>query len=54
MSEAGLRAISGFGLLAMLAIAWAISSDRRSMPWRILPWGLYSSAASPTPAPSPS
>lgn len=40
MSEAGLRVISGFGLLAMLAIAWAISSDRRNMPWHILPWGL--------------
>lgn len=40
MSEIGARALSLAGVLAMLAIAWAFSSDRRRMPWRTVAWGL--------------
>ncbi len=34
------RAASALGLIAMIAIAWAMSSDRRRIPWRIVFWGL--------------
>ena len=34
------RAASALGLIAMIAIAWAMSSDRRKFPWRIVCWGL--------------
>ena len=34
------RAASALGLVAMIAIAWAMSSDRRQVPWRIIFWGL--------------
>ena len=34
------RAVSALGLIAMIAIAWAISSNRRQFPWRIAIWGL--------------
>jgi CNT family concentrative nucleoside transporter len=40
MNELGLRMLSAFGLLAMIALAWAFSVDRRRMPWRIILWGL--------------
>ncbi|MEB2344786.1 MAG: NupC/NupG family nucleoside CNT transporter [Deltaproteobacteria bacterium] len=40
MSELGARAVSAFGLLALVAIAWACSADRRRMPWRTVAWGL--------------
>ncbi|HSJ98298.1 MAG TPA: nucleoside transporter C-terminal domain-containing protein, partial [Myxococcota bacterium] len=40
MSDLGARATSAFGLLAMVAIAWAFSTDRRRMPWRTVAWGL--------------
>jgi CNT family concentrative nucleoside transporter len=33
------RAISFLGLGVMVAIAWAMSSDRRAFPWRIVLWG---------------
>ncbi|MCC6873715.1 MAG: NupC/NupG family nucleoside CNT transporter [Sandaracinaceae bacterium] len=33
------RAISAAGLCAMIAVAWAMSSDRKRMPWRIVVWG---------------
>lgn len=36
MSDLGARAISAVGLVAMLAIAWACSSDRRRVPWRLV------------------
>jgi CNT family concentrative nucleoside transporter len=36
----GLRLISAIGLFAMIAIAWAFSTQRRSVPWRIIGWGL--------------
>jgi CNT family concentrative nucleoside transporter len=32
--------LSACGLLAMIALAWAFSVDRRRMPWRIILWGL--------------
>ena len=34
------RAASAFGLVALIAIAWAMSSDRRRISWRIVFWGL--------------
>jgi CNT family concentrative nucleoside transporter len=34
------RAASALGLVALIAIAWALSSDRRRMPWRIVFWGV--------------
>jgi CNT family concentrative nucleoside transporter len=34
------RAVSTLGLVAMIAIAWAFSVDRRRFPWRIVGWGL--------------
>ena len=40
MSEIGLRFVSALGLVAMIAIAWAFSVDRRRMPWRTVLFGL--------------
>lgn len=40
MSDLGLRAVSGLGLLMMIAIAWAASSDRRRIPWATVAWGV--------------
>lgn len=40
MSEAGLRAVSGLGLLALVGVAWVFSSDRRRFPWRVVAMGL--------------
>ena len=34
------RATSAFGLVVLIAIAWAMSSDRRQISWRIVFWGL--------------
>jgi CNT family concentrative nucleoside transporter len=34
------RAVSALGLVAMIAIAWSCSTNRRQMPWRIVIWGL--------------
>ena len=36
MSDLGARAVSALGLVAMLGIAWACSSDRRRVPWRLV------------------
>src|SRR5690554_980863 len=33
------RLMSGVGLLALLGIAWSLSMDRRSIPWRVVLWG---------------
>ncbi len=33
-----LQSIAGIGIL--LGIAWALSNDRRNVPWRIIGWGL--------------
>lgn len=40
MSELGARLTSALGVLAIVAIAWAVSSDRRRMPWRTVAFGL--------------
>ncbi len=40
MSDAGLRIVSAAGLFGMLALAWALSTDRRRVPWRVVAWGL--------------
>ena len=34
------RAVSALGLVVLIAIAWALSSDRRRVSWRIVCWGL--------------
>ncbi|MCC6154417.1 MAG: hypothetical protein IT367_11695, partial [Candidatus Hydrogenedentes bacterium] len=35
-----LRLISAFGLLVMLAIAFALSENRKAISWRLVAWGL--------------
>ena len=40
MSDIGLRFVSALGLVAMIAIAWVFSVDRRRMPWRTVLFGL--------------
>jgi len=40
LSDLSLRALSLFGLLAIVAIAWLCSTDRRRPPWRVVAWGL--------------
>jgi len=34
------RAVSLFGLLGLVALAWAMSEDRRAFPWRVAIWGV--------------
>jgi concentrative nucleoside transporter, CNT family len=34
------RAVSAFGLLVFVAVAWLISADRRAVLWRPVAWGL--------------
>ncbi len=34
------RLVSLLGLLGLVAIAWAMSSDRRRFPWRVVVWGI--------------
>lgn len=36
MSDAGLRALSALGFVAMIGVAWVFSSDRGRFPWRIV------------------
>ncbi len=40
MAELGLRLTSSFGLVAMVALAWLCSEQRRRVPWRVILWGL--------------
>lgn len=35
-----LRLISLLGLVVFLALAWALSANRRKFPWRVVGWGL--------------
>ncbi|MEM9729873.1 MAG: Na+ dependent nucleoside transporter N-terminal domain-containing protein, partial [Myxococcota bacterium] len=35
------RLMSLVGLLAMVAIAWLLSRHRRTIPWRVIGWGLF-------------
>jgi CNT family concentrative nucleoside transporter len=39
VTDLGARAVSALGLVAMVAIAWAFSRDRRRFPWRTVAWG---------------
>jgi len=40
VSDLAGRAVSALGLVAMMAVAWACSTDRRRVPWRTVIWGL--------------
>ena len=40
MSDLGARATSALGIAAIVAIAWAFSTNRRLLPWRTVGWGL--------------
>ena len=40
MSDPGARLVSVLGFVAMLAIAWGASQDRRRFPWRTVAWGV--------------
>ena len=40
MSEDALRVVSALGLMAMLAIAWLASSNRRAIRWKTVAWGI--------------
>ena len=40
MSDPGARLVSALGFVAMIAIAWACSRDRRRFPWRTVGWGV--------------
>ncbi|HEY8468388.1 MAG TPA: Na+ dependent nucleoside transporter N-terminal domain-containing protein, partial [Longimicrobiales bacterium] len=33
------RALSAFGLVALVGMAWLLSVDRRTIPWRVILWG---------------
>lgn len=39
MSDPALRAISALGFVVWMAVAWALSEDRRAAPWRTVAWG---------------
>jgi CNT family concentrative nucleoside transporter len=40
VTDPALRAVSALGIVAMIAIAWSLSTDRRRLPWRTVGWGL--------------
>jgi CNT family concentrative nucleoside transporter len=40
VTDLGARAVSGVGLVVMIAIAWCCSSNRRRVPWRTVAWGV--------------
>ena len=40
MGELGLRAVSAFGYVALIAVAWALSRDRGGIAWRTVGWGV--------------
>jgi CNT family concentrative nucleoside transporter len=40
VSDAGARATSAAGFAVLLALSWALSSDRRHVPWRAVAWGV--------------
>jgi CNT family concentrative nucleoside transporter len=40
VSDAGARAIAAAGFALLIALAWALSSDRRHVPWRAVAWGV--------------
>jgi CNT family concentrative nucleoside transporter len=40
VTDPTLRLVSALGLLALIAIAWVFSTQRRLIPWRVIGWGL--------------
>lgn len=40
MSDPAARLVPALGLVAMVALAWLFSSDRRRVPWRVVSWGM--------------
>jgi CNT family concentrative nucleoside transporter len=40
MTDLSLRLTSALGIVSMIAIAWAVSADRRRFPWRSVGFGL--------------
>jgi concentrative nucleoside transporter, CNT family len=40
MTELGPRAVSALGFAVWMAVAWALSEDRRAVPWRTVAWGI--------------
>ena len=35
-----LKLISLLGIVSFLSLAWAMSSNRRQVPWRVVAWGM--------------
>ncbi|HIM69573.1 MAG TPA: hypothetical protein EYM44_03100, partial [Gammaproteobacteria bacterium] len=35
-----LKLISLLGIVSFLGLAWAMSSNRRQVPWRVVAWGM--------------
>src|SRR5438067_13658482 len=35
-----LQLVSGFGIVAILLVTWAISANRKLFPWRTVIWGM--------------
>ncbi len=40
MTDLAPRAVSALGFLVWIALAWALSEDRRAVPWRTVGWGI--------------
>jgi CNT family concentrative nucleoside transporter len=40
LSDVPARLVAAAGFVVMLALSWALSSDRRHVPWRALAWGV--------------
>src|SRR5256885_16757706 len=40
MTDLAPRAVSALGFLAWMVLAWALSEDRRAVPWRTVAWGI--------------
>jgi CNT family concentrative nucleoside transporter len=40
VTELAPRAVSALGFVAWMAVAWALSEDRRAAPWRTVVWGI--------------
>ena len=40
MNDLAPRAVSALGFACWMALAWALSEDRRAVPWRTVAWGI--------------
>jgi len=40
MNDLAPRAVSALGFVCWMALAWALSEDRRAVPWRTVAWGV--------------